>query len=292
MFRNAPAVQYPRIISQSIHTVRSQPQSSLLHSIAFRSSYSATRPCLSRFQPAARAFHNTASRPLRSNYQRFQQGNNLLYRFAQSPNFLYYCGGFAVFIGGVYTLNLEKVPVSGRRRFNIIKPEWELWLSSSTAEQVKQEFGNRILPPQDPRTRMVQRVLDRLIPQSGLEGQDWEVTVIDYDEPNAFVIPGGKVFVFTGILPICKGEDGLATVLGHEIAHNVAHHAAERMSQAGILGIAAVLLWFFLGIGDESRIFADLVFSRPGSRAQESEADYIGLLMMVRMPSPQLSYLP
>lgn len=236
---------------------------------------------LSRHLPF-RAFHGSPRRPLRSNYTRFQQGSSILYRLSRDPNFLYYCAGGGAVIGGIYIFNLETVPVSGRRRFNVVSPSTEEWLSASAADQVRQEYGRQILPAWDPRVKMVHKVLDRLIPQSGLDGQQWEVTVIDKDEPNAFVIPGGKVFVFTGILPICGGEDGLATVLGHEIAHNVAHHAAERMSQAGVLLILQVLLFFFLGIGDEGRLFLDLVLSRPGSRAQESEADYLGLLMMAR----------
>lgn len=61
---------------------------------------------------------------------------------------------------------------------------------------------------------------------AGLENVQWEINVIDSPEQNAFVVPGGKVFVFTGILPLCKDEDGIAAVLGHEIAHVVAHHTA------------------------------------------------------------------
>lgn len=130
---------------------------------------------------------------------------------------------------------------------------------------------------------MVQRVLDRLVPSSGLVDANWEVHVIEAPMKNAFVIPGGKVFVFSGILDVCQGDDGLAAVLGHEIAHNVAHHAAERMSQS-IVSIAAVNLLILFGIDTSglSRIILDLAYSRPGSRAQESEADYIGLMMMAQ----------
>ena len=92
-----------------------------------------------------------------------------------------------------------------------------------------------LLPEWDRRCRIVQRVMDRLIPASGLEDQKWEVHVIESDEKNAFVIPGGKVFVYSGILPIAKNEDGLAAILGHEIAHNVAKHAAENMSSMVLL---------------------------------------------------------
>ena len=98
---------------------------------------------------------------------------------------------------------------------------------------------------------------------------------------NAFVIPGGKVCVFSGILDICQDDDGLAAVLGHEIAHNVAHYAAERMSKSNIL-LGVVMAGFLLigidpGIGN---LLTEFAFTRPGSRSQESEADYIGLLMM------------
>ena len=144
-----------------------------------------------------------------------------------------------------------------------------------------QEYGKKILPPYTKEHRMVQRVLDRLIPHSGLDGQEWEIHVIDDDMKNAFVVPGGKVFVFRGILDICQGEDSLAAVLGHEIAHNLAHHAAERMSQAFVLLpvalIGSLLIGLDVGVG---KLLADLAFTLPGSRAQEQEADYIGLLMM------------
>lgn len=89
--------------------------------------------------------------------------------------------------------------------------------------------------------------------------------------------------MFSGILPICRGEDGLAAVLSHEIAHNVAHHAAERMSQGFVLLPLIVALDFTLGVpGGLSRMLLDLAFQRPGSRKQESEADYIGLMMMAQ----------
>jgi predicted Zn-dependent protease len=112
------------------------------------------------------------------------------------------------------------------------------------------------------------------------------VTLIRRPEKNAFVIPGGKVFVYSGILPICRSDDGLAAVLGHEIAHNLARHAAERMSSTIMItpilwGIYAV---DFTGIIGQilGRIALDIGFMRPASRKQESEADYIGLMMMAQ----------
>jgi predicted Zn-dependent protease len=132
-------------------------------------------------------------------------------------------------VGGIYVYNLEEVPVSGRRRFNIISPSLEESLGKATVDQVKEQYQGQFLSDHDPRVRQVKQVLERLLPFAegeGLRGMDWEVHVIDSPEQNAFVAPGGKVFVFTGILPLCKNEDGIAAVLGHEIAHVVAHHTA------------------------------------------------------------------
>ena len=85
----------------------------------------------------------------------------------------------------------------------------------------------------------------------------------------------------TGILPLCKNEDGLATVLGHEIAHNVAQHSAEAASRLIPLTIAAWVVSLLLGVdAGLPSVVLDLVFQRPGSRQQETEADHIGLLMM------------
>jgi Zn-dependent protease with chaperone function len=90
----------------------------------------------------------------------------------------------------------------------------------------------------------------------------------------------GKVFVYTGILPICQDEDGLAAVLGHEIAHVVAHHPAERMSNS-FLTIGAVFLVSFLFdvSGQLPSMMLNLMYSLPNSRTQEAEADNIGLSM-------------
>ncbi|OHE92963.1 peptidase family M48 [Colletotrichum orchidophilum] len=191
-----------------------------------------------------------------------------------------------------YFYNVQTVPVSGRKRFNCYS---ESMVESVSGEQVKRVIydvesqGGRFLPSWDPRAQMVARVMRRLIPVSGLEGLEWEVRVID--DPgtlNAFVLPGGKVFVHSGILRVTRNEDGLAAVLGHEIAHNLAQHVGERMSSSigpnimlGSLVLLsgmfppAIILVQYLGSG-----LMDLLFTRPMGRLQESEADYIGLMLM------------
>ncbi|KAF2400664.1 hypothetical protein EJ06DRAFT_401824 [Trichodelitschia bisporula] len=225
-------------------------------------------------------------RPSHYGYTRFsgpERPASLLQRWAARPSFYYEVGGAGLLVGVFYISNLEQVPVSGRRRFNIVSSETEASYSKEQYRIILQQLGPLVLPPSDPRSRRVRRVLERLIPASGLDAENWEVHVVEGQEPNAFVIPGGKVFVFSGILPICKDDDGLAAVLGHEIAHNVAHHAAERMSAGFVLSGLVLVLGFMFGIPDfGSRMILSLAFDRPNSRKQESEADYIGLMMMAQ----------
>jgi metalloendopeptidase OMA1, mitochondrial len=185
--------------------------------------------------------------------------------------------------GVVYVYNLEEVPITGRRRFNIISTEMEKKIRGGDYQQVLQAFRGRILPAEHPYTRMVANVVERLLPSTkDLAGDEWKVHVVDDpQQQNAFVMPGGKVFVFTGLLPICQDENGLAVVLGHEIAHNVAHHDAERMSHNIFLLplILGASIFFDVSSGIV-RSFTDLIFSLPNSRTHEAEADHIGLLMM------------
>lgn len=201
-----------------------------------------------------------------------------IWRNYQKPIVIVGTGG-AIF----YVYNLEEVPITQRRRFNILSPEKEKGFGEGAYQTTLQEFRGKLLPPNHPLTRQVARVVERLIPATGgLAGDGWRVHVIDDPKMvNAFVIPGGKVFVFTGILPICQNEAGLATVLGHEIAHNVAHHMAERLSRSSLTLVASMLvsLLFQIDARVSDSVF-DLLLSLPNSRTQETEADHIGLLLM------------
>lgn len=209
----------------------------------------------------------------------------MIARWAAQPTFYRDLGFLSAGVVSFYLYNLEEVPVSGRRRFNIVPPALEEAIGESAVAKVRQEFQGRILPDSDLRVRYVQKVLGRLLPYA--EGErlkkfTWEVAVIDSPEQNAFVTPGGKVFVFTGILPLCKDEHGIAAVLGHEIAHVVAHHAAERMSHAPFVLLGAIGLSLFDISFSSSKHILDLFLSLPASRKHEAEADYIGLMMMAK----------
>ncbi|KEF59892.1 uncharacterized protein A1O9_04740 [Exophiala aquamarina CBS 119918] len=186
--------------------------------------------------------------------------------------------------GGIfYVANLEEVPITHRRRFNIISPATEKSLGAEGYSQILQQYQGKILPADHPVTRMVAKVVERLLPATGgLANDEWRVHVIDSpEEQNAFVMPGGKVFVFTGILPICMDDNGLAAVLAHEIAHDIAHHTAEKMSRGAFVVLVATLLSFVFDVGgDLGNVVSNLFLALPNNRTQELEADYIGLLMM------------
>jgi len=124
-------------------------------------------------------------------YNRFSRVQTIKYLWQHSTGFRYGVGAAGTGVVGFVGYNIETVPVSGRKRFNWVNPEYEEQMGMEQYKQVMQEFRSRILPEWHPQTQLVQRVLHRLIPSSGLEGQKWEVNVIDDKEQmNAFVIPG------------------------------------------------------------------------------------------------------
>jgi predicted Zn-dependent protease len=144
-----------------------------------------------------------------------------------------------------------------------------------------------------PELEMVQRVVQRLAAATGDAGKDfdWEVSLVQSDQVNAFCLPGGKIVVYTGILPIANNEAALATVLGHEMAHATSRHGAQRvfeqnLTQTAMAGIAGSLsdmdyekqrtMMAALGAGAQYGVLM------PFSRNHESEADHIGLLYMAR----------
>ncbi|KAJ3043378.1 hypothetical protein HDV00_005076 [Rhizophlyctis rosea] len=149
-------------------------------------------------------------------------------------------------------------------------------VSPEAEQDMSQQFGRQIVPDAHPVAQFVQRVANRIIRVSGLGGLKWEVHVIDNDEKNAFVLPGGKIFVFTGILPIVGDEDGLAAVLGHEIAHQVARHSAEKLSWAQFLLLGQIVASLFMDVSFFfNRLLLEFGVMMPFSRRCETEADYI-----------------
>lgn len=133
--------------------------------------------------------------------------------------------------------------------------------------------------------RRVQEVGRRIAAVSQHPEWDWEFTLFENDEPNAFALPGGKVGVHTGLFRVAENDAQLATVIGHEVAHAIARHGAERMSQ-GLLaqGLGAVAIGTGVNpqVVDLAAQAATLGVILPYSRTQEAEADHIGLLYMAQ----------
>src|SRR5256885_11648397 len=128
-------------------------------------------------------------------------------------------------------IGCSTTPVTGRRQLNIVSSGEEVKLGLTSFEQLK---TNTPISKDAKFNAMVQRAGKRiaLAASNDLPGAQWEFVVFDSKEANAFCLPGGKVGVYTGLLPITKDETGLATVIGHEVAHASLHHGAERMSEA------------------------------------------------------------
>ncbi|KAJ2960304.1 hypothetical protein NQZ79_g4343 [Umbelopsis isabellina] len=228
-----------------------------------------------------RAFHVTRNPQLPFQLQtrvtppRYQRFNNNKIPFYQSKRFWITTGTGTVIFGGYYVTHLETVPISGRTRFMDITPRQEEAMAKQAYAEVMNQYGHRLLPPNHRLSIFVTKVAKRIVQVSGMDDLKWEFHVIDSPEKNAFVLPGGKVFVFT---------DGMAAVLGHEIAHQLARHSGEKLSFAKILFVMQVTL-SLLGI-DPSFIFNQLMLNfgimMPFSRKCETEADIIGLQLMAQ----------
>ena len=209
-------------------------------------------------------------------------------------------GGFRwkialVFVVGAavyYFANQETVPMTGRKQLRTMKPVQEMQLGLQSYNKIlSDERGNvmRSGPIVDTVGEIGRRIAIAAKPED--PGFDWQFNVIESEQANAFALPGGYTAVYTGLIPIAQNEDGLAVIMGHEIGHALAHHGAERMAQQNMKRIVSAGV--MMGSGGMSGggqqavmgIFGGLSqygFSLPFSRSHESEADYIGLILVAR----------
>lgn len=194
-------------------------------------------------------------------------------------------------------LSCAKVPITGRRQLNML-PESQLMSMSLTSYQTFLS-DNTVVGVGKPKAQQVKDVgarmsvaVEKFLAQEGqskrVKGYTWEFNLVDDETVNAWCMPGGKVVVYSGLMPIAQDETGLAVVMGHEIAHAIARHGNERMSQllliqAGGIGLAVAMSekpaltrdLFLLAYGVGST-----VGSLSYSRKHESEADKMGLVFM------------
>ena len=179
---------------------------------------------------------------------------------------------------------------AGRTAHLALNPEQEKQLGLQSYRQVLSEERT---VDSGPDVELVRRVAGRLAQGTGAAGKnfDWAVSLVRSEQVNAFCLPGGKIVVYTGILPVSKTEAGLATVLGHEMAHATSRHGSERLlaqkeSQTVMTGVQFSLgdmsyeqqrAWMgAIGAGAKYGLLM------PFSREHESEADAIGLIYLAR----------
>jgi len=206
-------------------------------------------------------------------------------------------GLFALLIASLLFQACSLVPLTGRRQLSLVS---DADMLSTSFVQYDQFMKENKLSTNTAQTNMVKQVGRRIQNavttyfaknnmSQDLNGFAWEFNLIENKEVNAWCMPGGKVVVYSGILPVTQNETGLAVVMGHEIAHAVAKHSNERMSQAlvtqlGGQALAEALkqkpqqtqqIWMSLfGVG------VQLGAVLPYNRLQESEADHLGLIFM------------
>jgi predicted Zn-dependent protease len=182
-----------------------------------------------------------------------------------------------------------------------LSPAQELSLGKQAFAEVLQEYRGRVVPEGHPQARRIVELGKRIQKAAGIQPLrreinlriddrylEWEFVLLEDKQANAFCLPGGKVAVFTGLLPVAENDDQLAAVVGHEVAHALAHHSSERLARRQMLQKAAESVNGALGSIDEGSrrqivgllgaggSFSDLHYERQ----QESEADHIGIFLM------------
>ena len=197
---------------------------------------------------------------------------------------------FGLYLAYYYFSNQQDVPLTGRSQLVDISREQEASLGLQSYRQILSQ--SRVVS--GGREVEAVREIGRRIALAARDvdpGFDWEFNVIQSDQANAFALPGGKVAVYTGILPVAENVDGLAVIMGHEIAHAIARHGAERMAHQKLVQIGSVAATFAIGDMDISTqravmgalgVGAQYGVLLPFSRKHESEADYIGLMFAAR----------
>jgi predicted Zn-dependent protease len=193
--------------------------------------------------------------------------------------------------------NCTTVPLTGRRQLDLVPSSQVISLSFDGYKQV---LKDNKLSTNVEQTAMVKNVgvriqhaVEQYMAQNNLKdnlkGFQWEFNLLESPTVNAFCMPGGKVAFYTGIMPICADEKGVAVVMGHEVAHAIANHGGERMSQGLVQQMGGVAIAVALkdkpaqtqqlamtAYGAGSTVFGIL----PYSRLHESEADHLGLVFM------------
>ena len=197
----------------------------------------------------------------------------------------------------ILSISCSNVPLTGRKQFTAIPSSQMLELSADSYSQV---LGENKLSANRQYVDAVNRVgvkvtaaVEQYMKLQGLEarivGFDWQYNVLVSEELNAWCMPGGQIAFYEGILPVCGGDEGIAVVMGHEIAHAIAKHGNERMSQQLVINMGGIALSEAMQTQkEETQQLALLAFGvgsqlgvqLPYSRTHELEADELGLYFM------------
>lgn len=196
--------------------------------------------------------------------------------------------GWIFFILALVLVSCVTIPETGESVLMLTSPQSEAQMGIAAWSQIT---DNAKIAKETKYYAQVDRVSKRLIPFVPVEGAQWEVKVFEDATPNAFALPGGKIGVHTGILPIAQNDAGLATILGHELAHVKLRHAGQRYSQQVAIALGGATL--NAALEDESPRTRGLIMAAVGlgatvgvalpfSRKHEYQADEYGLMVMAR----------
>jgi metalloendopeptidase OMA1, mitochondrial len=179
-------------------------------------------------------------------------------------------------------------PITGRSQIILLPEGAEMQMGLDAYRQI---LAKSQVSSDAAHTAQVTRVGERIAQATGRADYRWEFKVIESPQVNAFCLPGGKVGVYTGILPLTQDDAGLAAVVGHEVAHAVARHGGERVSQGLLVQSGLVATQVALARNDPRTVQAvtamlgagtTVGLILPWSRTQESEADRLGLVYMAK----------
>jgi len=202
------------------------------------------------------------------------------------------CGVGVAGAWAAYDSHVLECPVTGRKRFVALTPDQMKKISRVEFQNLLDELGPDILTRNHEAYSLVARVANRLLAANRdlrqIYDKQWTVTVVDQDIKNAFVLPSGNIFVFRGMINLCENDDQLGIILGHEMAHAVLGHSAEKLTLASFLQVVLLLpfavLWAVLpndGVALVANWFMekvlDVMVELPFSRGMEMEADEVGL---------------
>lgn len=180
---------------------------------------------------------------------------------------------------GLVTTGCETNPITGRESVQLLGSAEEQRLGARELQNVLSET-HQVTDPAV--VAPVRHVGSRVVSGAGQDPSQWRFLVLDDPTANAFALPGGIVAVNTGMLPVAGNEEGLATVISHEIGHVIARHSGERVSQ-DILTQLGIGVFSAMGGGNVAGLMglgATYGLALPAARRQESEADYMGLVLM------------